>query len=93
MGRFAVRRTTIRMRMRAKLRELRQELHKRMHDPVPQTGGWLKSVVQGYFHCYAVSGNLKSLAVFRDRLLGLWWRILPPPEPAAPIPLDPVGIR
>ena len=57
--------------MRAKLRELKQELHRRMHDPVPQTGGWLKSVAQGYFNYYAVPGNLDSLAVFRQRLLGL----------------------
>jgi RNA-directed DNA polymerase len=76
MGRFTVRRTTIRKRMRAKLQELKQELHKRMHDPISQTGGWLRSVVQGYFNYYAVPGNLESLAVFRDRLLGLWWRTL-----------------
>src|SRR5437588_7886909 len=76
LGRFTVRRTTIRKRMRSKLRELKQELHRRMHDPVPQTGGWLKSVVQGYFNYYAVPGNLESLAVFRNRLLGLWWRTL-----------------
>jgi group II intron reverse transcriptase/maturase len=76
MGQFTVRRTTIRKRMRAKLQELKQELRKRMHDPVPQTGGWLRSVVQGYFTYYAVPGNLESLAVFRDRLLGLWWRTL-----------------
>jgi len=47
-----------------------------MHDPVPDTGRWLKSVVQGYSNYYAVPGNLESLAVFRDRLLGLWWRNL-----------------
>src|SRR4029077_16681836 len=76
MGQFTVRRTPIRKRMRAKLQELKQELRKRMHDPVPQTGGWLRSVVQGYFTYYAVPGNLESLAVFRDRLLGLWWRTL-----------------
>jgi hypothetical protein len=33
-----VRRTTIRKRMRAKLREIKQQLRERMHDPVPQTG-------------------------------------------------------
>jgi hypothetical protein len=75
-GWFTVRRTTIRKRMRAKLRQIKQELRARMHDPVPQTGEWLKSVVQGYFNYYAVPGNLDSLAMFRDRLLGLWWRTL-----------------
>src|SRR5262249_43083759 len=62
--------------MRAKLRELKQELHRRMHDPVAQTGRWLQSVVQGYFRYYAVPGNPDSLAGFRERLLALWWRRL-----------------
>jgi len=71
-----VRRTTIRKRMRAKLRQVKQQLRERMHDPVPQTGAWLQSVVQGYFNYYAVPGNLASLGVFRDRVLVLWWRAL-----------------
>jgi RNA-directed DNA polymerase len=71
-----VRRTTIRKRMRAKLRQVKQQLRERMHDPVPQTGQWLKSVVQGYFNYYAVPGNLASLGVFRDRVLALWWRTI-----------------
>jgi len=76
LGRFTVRRKTIRKRMRAKLQQIKQELHRRMHDPVAQTGKWLLSVVQGYFNYYAVPGNLDSLAMFRERLLGLWWRTL-----------------
>jgi group II intron reverse transcriptase/maturase len=76
LGRFTVKRATIRKRMRAKLRQIKQELHERMHDPVAQTGRWLHSVVQGYFNYYAVPGNLNSLAVFRNRLLGLWWHSL-----------------
>jgi len=76
LGRFMVRRTTIRKRMRAKLRQIKQQLRERMHDPVPQTGQWLQSIVQGYFNYYAVPGNLKSLGVFRDRVLALWWRTI-----------------
>ena len=82
-----MRRTTIRKRMRAKLREVKQQLRKRMHDPVPQTGGWLKSVVQGYFNYYAVPGNLTSLGVFRDRVIALWWRSTPQ-EPETPDLMD-----
>jgi hypothetical protein len=73
LGRFAVRRKTIRKRMRAKLRRIKPELRKRMHDPLSQTGQWLKSIVQGYFNYYAVPGNTASLSVFRHRLLVLWW--------------------
>jgi RNA-directed DNA polymerase len=76
LGRFTVRRKTIRTRTRAKLQRIKPELRKRMHDPLPQTGRWLKSVVQGYFNYYAVPGNLASLGVFRDRVLALWWRTL-----------------
>jgi hypothetical protein len=76
LGRFTVRRKTIRKRIGAKLRELKQQLRKRMHDPVRQTGQWLKSIVQGYYHYYAVPGNTDSLSVFRDRLTGHWWHSL-----------------
>jgi RNA-directed DNA polymerase len=68
-----VRRKTIRKRMRAKLREIKQQLRERMHDPVRQTGQWLKSVVQDY---YAVPGNLDSRGVLRHRVLVLWWHTL-----------------
>jgi RNA-directed DNA polymerase len=76
LGRFTVRRKTIRKRMRAKLREIKRQLRERMHDPVPQTGQWLKSIVQGHFNYYASPGNLDSLGEFRDRVLGHWRRIL-----------------
>jgi group II intron reverse transcriptase/maturase len=72
LGRFTVKRKTIRKRMRGKLREIKQQLRARMHDPVRQTGSWLKSIVQGHFNYYAVPGNLDSLGVFRERLLGHW---------------------
>jgi RNA-directed DNA polymerase len=76
IGQFTVRRKTIRKRMRAKLREIKQQLRERLHDPVRQTGQWLKSVVQGHFNYYAVPGNLDSLGEFRERVVGHWWRIL-----------------
>ena len=71
-GNFAVRRKTIRKRMRSKLQDIKQQLRSRMHDPVAQTGEWLKSVVQGYFNYHAVPGNIDSLNVFRERVTRLW---------------------
>jgi len=73
LGRFAVRRKTIRKRIRAKLQRIKPELRKRMHDPLSQTGQWLRSIVRGYFNYYAVPGNTASLSLFRHRLLVLWW--------------------
>jgi RNA-directed DNA polymerase len=75
-GYFKVKRRTIRKRMRGKLQPIKQQLRKRMHDPVPHTGEWLKSVVQGYFNYHAVPGNMDSLRVFRARVTRLWRRIL-----------------
>ena len=71
-GYFTVKRRTIRKRLRAKLQEIKQQLPRRRHDPVAQTGEWLRSVVQGYFNYHALPGNLDSLGTFRDRLIRLW---------------------
>jgi group II intron reverse transcriptase/maturase len=75
-GSYAVRRMTIRKRMRKKLQEIKQQLRMHMHDPVPQTGAWLRSVVQGYFNYYAVPGNLDTLGLFRERVLRYWGQAL-----------------
>lgn len=37
-GSYAVRRMTVRKRMRKKLQEIKQQLRLRMYDPVPQIG-------------------------------------------------------
>jgi group II intron reverse transcriptase/maturase len=75
-GFFTVKRRTIHKRMRGKLRQIKQQLRERMHDPVLQTGEWLKSVVQGYFNYHAVPGNLDRLKAFRTRVTRLWRRTL-----------------
>jgi group II intron reverse transcriptase/maturase len=71
-GHFTVKRRTIRKRLRAKLQEIKQQLQRRRHAPVAETGEWLRSVVQGYFNYHAVPGNLDSLETFRVRLTRLW---------------------
>ena len=75
-GNFTVRRKSIGKRMRAKLQEVKQQLRSRRHEPVEQTGEWLKSIVRGYFNYHAVPGNIDSLNVFRERLSWLWRRSL-----------------
>ena len=67
-----MKRQTISKRLRGKLQEIKQQLRRRRHDPVAQTGEWLRSVVQGYFNYHAVPGNLDRLWTFRDRLIRLW---------------------
>jgi hypothetical protein len=75
-GNFAVKRHTIGKRLRGKLADIKQQLRRRMHEPVAETGKWLKSVVQGYFNYHAVPGNGNSLRVFRFRVTRLWRKVL-----------------
>lgn len=75
-GHFTVWRETVSKRMRAKLRAIKAELQMRMHEPIEQTGKWLKAVVQGYYQYYAVPGNLRRLGVFRERLRRQWRQVL-----------------
>jgi RNA-directed DNA polymerase len=75
-GSYALRRKTISKRMRAKLLEIKQQLRRRMHEPLAQTGQWLRSVVQGYFNYHAVPGNTDSLSALRYRVIRLWRTML-----------------
>ena len=71
-----MRRKTISKRMRAKLLEIKQQLRRRMHEPVELNGKWLRSIVQGYFNYHAVPGNIDSLSAFRYRVIRLWRTML-----------------
>jgi len=75
-GRFMVLRQTIRKRMQAKLQEVKIGLWRRMHDPVPEVGKWLKSVVGGHIRYFGVPGNRHALAHFRYTVSNLWHRAL-----------------
>jgi group II intron reverse transcriptase/maturase len=75
-GRFAVLRQTIRKRLQAKLQEVKTELRKRMHDPIPEVGAWLKAVVGGHIRYYGVPGNRYALAHFRYSVGKLWHHVL-----------------
>ena len=75
-GRFTVLRQTIRKRLTEKLSEVRDELRKRMHKPIPRVGEWLKSVITGHFNYYGVPMNMPALSRFRYRVTLLWrWAI------------------
>ena len=56
-GNFLLKRKTRRDRMRAKLREIKEELRRRMHQPIPEQGQWLRQVVTGFFAYHAVPTN------------------------------------
>ena len=75
-GRFTVPRQTIRKRMQTKLNELKAELQRRMHEPIPEQGKWLQAVVRGHIRYYGVPMNQPALAIFRFRVGWLWHRAL-----------------
>jgi len=75
-GGFQLKRKSRRERMRAKLREIKEALRRRMHDSIPAQGKWLAQVVRGYFNYHAVPTNASSLSAFRYHVTDLWRRTL-----------------
>ncbi|CAN7677171.1 group II intron reverse transcriptase/maturase [Pararhizobium sp. LjRoot238] len=75
-GNFLLQRKTRRDRMRTKLREIKAELRRRMHSPIPEQGRWLKRVVTGHFAYFAVPTNGRALNAFRFYITDLWRRTL-----------------
>jgi RNA-directed DNA polymerase len=71
-GSFVIGRKTIKKRMRAKLKAVKMQLRKRMHDPIATTGSWAKQMLQGHLNDYAVSGNHPSLWWFCNQVRWLW---------------------
>src|SRR5689334_21011126 len=75
-GGFQVQRKSRRDRVRAKLGEVKAELRRRMHQPIPAQGLWLRRVVTGFFAYHGVPTNGRALAAFRFHVLDLWRRTL-----------------
>jgi len=75
-GKFQVKRKTRRDRMRAKLRMIKEEMWRRMHQPIPAQGEWLWHVVRGYFNYHAVPTNFRALVEFRTEIAKRWHRVL-----------------
>jgi RNA-directed DNA polymerase len=75
-GRFWLRRITISKRMRAKLREVNDQLKRRRHQPIPMQRQWLAAVVRGHLAYYAVPGNTNAVAAFRTQVTRHWYKAL-----------------
>ena len=71
-GKFLIHRKSRRDRVRAKLKEIKEELRRRMHGPVREQAEWLKQVVAGFFQYHAVPTNGRALAAFRYHVIDLW---------------------
>src|SRR5213594_3136726 len=75
-GKFTVLRQTMRTRLRAKLGEVKSELRRRLHAPIPEQGAYLGAVVRGHVRYYGVPMNGPALNAFRFAIGWTWWRVL-----------------
>jgi RNA-directed DNA polymerase len=75
-GRFKVKRVTSKKKVRAKLREVKTEMRRRRHDPIPEQGRWLSNVLAGHYRYYAVPDNIHALSAFREQVTRSWLRSL-----------------
>src|SRR5215468_5929962 len=75
-GKFLLKRKTRCDRVRVKLKEIKEELRKRMHQPIPEQGAWLKQVVTGFYNYHAVPTNAHALWSFRDEVIQRWQQTL-----------------
>jgi len=75
-GQFLIKRKTRRDRMRAKLREVKEEMRWRRHHSIPEQGHWLRLVITGFFAYHAVPTNIWALGTFRFWIIDLWRRSL-----------------
>ena len=62
--------------MRATLKEIKDELRRRMHEPIPEQGAWIEQVVRGFFAYHAVPTNGAALKAFYYYVERIWLRTL-----------------
>ena len=66
---FKLLRKTISKRLSKKMQEFKEEIKKRMHDPLDKTIMWLCRSLKGYYNYFAVHDNLDSLCKLRYHVL------------------------
>ena len=74
--RFQLKRLTSRKKKLAKLVELRAEMRRRRHEPMPRQHAWLGTVLNGHYNYYGVPTNSRALGDFRNEVERCWHRSL-----------------
>ncbi len=69
-------RQAMRTRLQATLEEIKSDPRRRLHDPIPEQGAYLASVVTGHVRYYGVPMNGLALNAFRFAVGWTWWRAL-----------------
>lgn len=75
-GGFTVLRRTMRARWQAKLKAVKTELWRRLHQPVPELGAYVRAVVMGHVRYYGVPMNYPAISAFTQAVIRVWWRTL-----------------
>src|SRR5206468_7090740 len=75
-GRLLLCQKTQRKRMIRKLKELRQEMRRRMHQRLRDQHIWLAAVLRGHYAYFGIPGNSSSLGRFRLQVMKAWRRVL-----------------
>ena len=75
-GRFVLVRRTSRKKRNAKLREIREQVRRKRHDPAVEQHRWLSAVLRGHYNYYGVPGNARALSSFRHQVRESWHRSL-----------------
>ena len=75
-GRFQLGRKPVAKRMTRTLKRIKEELRRRMHHGVEETGKWLGQVLNGWLNYFAVPTSHRSLRRFAHRLTRLWLKRL-----------------
>jgi len=75
-GQFVVLRRTMRKRQQRKLKAIKVELRRRLHQPWWRVGDWLATVLRGHYQYYGVPFNYPALARMRHQVIGLWYKTL-----------------
>jgi len=73
---FQIRRKTVPKRLKRKVKEIKGELRRRMHERVAHVGQWLRQVLTGHYQYYAVPLNRDALSAFRSAVILLWHKTL-----------------
>ena len=75
-GRVTLFRRTQKERQRAKLKELRQQMRRRMHRPLAEQHAWLCAVLKGHYQYFGVPGNYRMLERFLLEVTRYWRYVL-----------------
>ncbi len=75
-GKFQLQRKTLGTKLRSKLDLLKEDLRKRINEPIFLIGLWLHKVLTGHYQYYGVPGNYASMDLFKREVTFAWKRTL-----------------